>query len=201
MVVGGLGWRGRKERAGGRQERGSSVAQVTEDIMRSPEAGASCRAQKTIAVIYGLRVAAEMVGDLRQYPVRAGIPDFPASAPASFPISSAIGLIAVIRLAFSLDGRRVTAHQVPRVSVGTFQAGRTRGTLPRRTAPTVARMRRRCRPISRKLGLVLLVIAILLFLIFGGLGFALHILWLGLILAVIIGVAHALTGSGRRRRI
>ena len=45
---------------------------------------------------------------------------------------------------------------------------------------------------------MLLVIALLLFLIFGGLGFALHILWLGLILAVIIGIAHMFTGSGRR---
>lgn len=46
---------------------------------------------------------------------------------------------------------------------------------------------------------MLLIIAILLFLIFGGLGFVLHILWLGLILAVIVGVVHALTGSGRSR--
>ncbi len=44
---------------------------------------------------------------------------------------------------------------------------------------------------------MLLILAILLFLIFGGLGFVLHILWLGLILALIVGVAHALTG-GRR---
>ena len=48
---------------------------------------------------------------------------------------------------------------------------------------------------------MLLVIALILFVVFGGLGFALHILWLGLILAVIIGVAHALTGGGRRTRI
>jgi hypothetical protein len=40
---------------------------------------------------------------------------------------------------------------------------------------------------------MLLVIAILLLLIFGGLGFVFHVLWLGLILAVIIAVAHALT--------
>jgi hypothetical protein len=48
---------------------------------------------------------------------------------------------------------------------------------------------------------VLLVIAILLFLIFGGLGFVLHILWLGLVLAVIIGIAHAITGGGSRRQL
>lgn len=41
---------------------------------------------------------------------------------------------------------------------------------------------------------MLLVLALVLFLIFGGLGFVAHILWLGLILAVIIAVAHALTG-------
>lgn len=41
---------------------------------------------------------------------------------------------------------------------------------------------------------MLLVIAILLLLLFGGLGFVAHVLWLGLILAAIIGVAHMLTG-------
>jgi hypothetical protein len=40
---------------------------------------------------------------------------------------------------------------------------------------------------------MLLFLAILLVLVFGGLGFALHVLWWGLILAVIVGVAHALT--------
>jgi uncharacterized membrane protein YjdF len=40
---------------------------------------------------------------------------------------------------------------------------------------------------------MLLVLAILLLLIFGGLGFVAHVLWLGLIVAVIIGVAHLLT--------
>lgn len=40
---------------------------------------------------------------------------------------------------------------------------------------------------------MLLIIAIVLFIAFGGLGFLFHVLWLGLILAVIIGVAHALT--------
>jgi hypothetical protein len=41
---------------------------------------------------------------------------------------------------------------------------------------------------------MLLVIAIILLLLFGGLGFVAHVLWLGLILAVIVGVAHMLTG-------
>jgi hypothetical protein len=40
---------------------------------------------------------------------------------------------------------------------------------------------------------MLLILAILLLLVFGGLGFVAHVLWLGLILAVIIGVAHMLT--------
>jgi hypothetical protein len=46
---------------------------------------------------------------------------------------------------------------------------------------------------------MLLIIALVLFVVFGGLGFALHILWLGLILAAIVGVFHFLTG-GRRSR-
>jgi hypothetical protein len=41
---------------------------------------------------------------------------------------------------------------------------------------------------------MLLVLAILLLLVFGGLGFVAHVLWLGLIIAVIIGIAHMLTG-------
>jgi hypothetical protein len=41
---------------------------------------------------------------------------------------------------------------------------------------------------------MLLVIALILLVLFAGLGFAAHVLWLGLILAVIIGVAHVLTG-------
>jgi hypothetical protein len=45
---------------------------------------------------------------------------------------------------------------------------------------------------------MLLIIAIILLLLFGGLGFVAHVLWFGLILAVIIGVAHMLTG-GRSR--
>jgi hypothetical protein len=41
---------------------------------------------------------------------------------------------------------------------------------------------------------MLLVVAIILLILFAGLGFAAHVLWWGLILALIIGVAHALTG-------
>lgn len=41
---------------------------------------------------------------------------------------------------------------------------------------------------------MLLVIALLLFLIFGGLGFTAHILWWGLVLAVVVAIAHTLTG-------
>jgi hypothetical protein len=41
---------------------------------------------------------------------------------------------------------------------------------------------------------MLLVIALVLLLVFGGLGFVAHVLWLGLIVAVIIGIAHMLTG-------
>jgi hypothetical protein len=41
---------------------------------------------------------------------------------------------------------------------------------------------------------MLLVLALILLVLFAGLGFAAHILWLGLILAVIIGIAHVLTG-------
>ena len=40
---------------------------------------------------------------------------------------------------------------------------------------------------------MLLVLALLLLLVFGGLGFVAHVLWLGLIVAVIVGVAAALT--------
>ncbi|HTW20653.1 MAG TPA: hypothetical protein VME70_10635 [Mycobacteriales bacterium] len=41
---------------------------------------------------------------------------------------------------------------------------------------------------------MLLIIALILLVVFGGLGFLLHVLWWGLILAVIIAIAHALTG-------
>lgn len=45
---------------------------------------------------------------------------------------------------------------------------------------------------------MLLILAILLFLIFGGLGFVLHVLWIGIVVAVIIGIAHFLLGDRRR---
>jgi hypothetical protein len=41
---------------------------------------------------------------------------------------------------------------------------------------------------------MLLFIAIILLLLFGGLGLVAHVLWWGLILAVIVGIAHVLTG-------
>ena len=44
-----------------------------------------------------------------------------------------------------------------------------------------------------RLPIVLLIIALVLFVVFGGLGFVAHLLWLGLILAVIVGVAHVIT--------
>lgn len=40
---------------------------------------------------------------------------------------------------------------------------------------------------------MLLILALVLLLVFGGLGFVAHVLWLGLILALIVAVAHALT--------
>ena len=40
---------------------------------------------------------------------------------------------------------------------------------------------------------MLLILALVLLLVFGGLGFVAHVLWWGLVLAVIIGIAHALT--------
>jgi hypothetical protein len=42
---------------------------------------------------------------------------------------------------------------------------------------------------------VLLVLALLLFLLFGGLGFVMHILWLGLIIGVILAIAHVVKGA------
>ena len=42
---------------------------------------------------------------------------------------------------------------------------------------------------------MLLLIALLLVLLFGGLGFAAHILWLGLILGLIVAVAHFVSGG------
>jgi hypothetical protein len=41
---------------------------------------------------------------------------------------------------------------------------------------------------------MLLLLAILLLLVFGGLGFVAHVLWLGLIVALIVMVVHLFTG-------
>jgi hypothetical protein len=41
---------------------------------------------------------------------------------------------------------------------------------------------------------MLLIIALILLVVFAGLGFVAHVLWLGLILALIIGIAHMMTG-------
>jgi hypothetical protein len=40
---------------------------------------------------------------------------------------------------------------------------------------------------------MLLIAALILLVLFAGLGFAAHVLWWGLILALVVGVAHALT--------
>ena len=42
---------------------------------------------------------------------------------------------------------------------------------------------------------MLLVVALILFLLFFGLGFVSHLLWLGLIVALIIGIVHMFTRS------
>jgi hypothetical protein len=47
---------------------------------------------------------------------------------------------------------------------------------------------------------MLLLIALLLVLLFGGLGFVAHILWLGLILGLIVAVAHVVSGGLTRSR-
>jgi hypothetical protein len=48
---------------------------------------------------------------------------------------------------------------------------------------------------------MLLIIAIVLLVLFLGLGFVAHILWLGLILAAIVAGVHLLTGGSRRGRL
>jgi hypothetical protein len=40
---------------------------------------------------------------------------------------------------------------------------------------------------------MLLILAFLLLILFGGIGFAIHVFWWGLILAVILAVAHLFT--------
>ncbi|HEY2833704.1 MAG TPA: hypothetical protein VGJ14_14840 [Sporichthyaceae bacterium] len=42
---------------------------------------------------------------------------------------------------------------------------------------------------------MLLILALLLFLLFGGLGFVAHILWLGLVIGVILAIAHVVRGA------
>jgi hypothetical protein len=45
---------------------------------------------------------------------------------------------------------------------------------------------------------MLLVVALVLLLLFGGLGFVAHVLWLGLIVGLIVAVAHVvMRGAGR----
>jgi hypothetical protein len=45
---------------------------------------------------------------------------------------------------------------------------------------------------------VLLILALVLLVVFGGLGFAAHVLWLGLIVGLILAVAHVIMrGAGR----
>jgi hypothetical protein len=44
---------------------------------------------------------------------------------------------------------------------------------------------------------MLLILAIILLVLFAGLGFAAHVLWWGLVLAVIVGIASLLTGRSR----
>jgi hypothetical protein len=41
----------------------------------------------------------------------------------------------------------------------------------------------------------LLVVALVLFLVFGGLGFVAHVLWLGLLIAAGVAVVHMITGK------
>jgi hypothetical protein len=40
-----------------------------------------------------------------------------------------------------------------------------------------------------------LIVAVVVFILFAGLGFVAHLLWLGLILAVILGIIHMVTRS------
>jgi hypothetical protein len=42
-----------------------------------------------------------------------------------------------------------------------------------------------------------LVLALLLILIFGGLGFAAHVLWWGLIIGVVLAIVHTMQRGGR----
>lgn len=44
---------------------------------------------------------------------------------------------------------------------------------------------------------MLLVLALLFIILFAGAGFAMHILWLGLVVGVILLIAHVVSGAGR----
>lgn len=46
---------------------------------------------------------------------------------------------------------------------------------------------------------MLLVIALILFVVFGGLGFVAHVLWLGLLVALAVAVVHAVTRRSSSR--
>lgn len=45
---------------------------------------------------------------------------------------------------------------------------------------------------------MLLVLALLFLILFAGLGFAAHVLWWGLIIGIVLLVAHAVSGTGSR---
>ncbi|HTC70146.1 MAG TPA: hypothetical protein VK662_11300 [Acidothermaceae bacterium] len=63
------------------------------------------------------------------------------------------------------------------------------------TAAEPGTMAREILPIRTREAIMLLVVALILFLLFFGLGFVSHLLWLGLILALIIGIVHMFTRS------
>lgn len=43
---------------------------------------------------------------------------------------------------------------------------------------------------------MLLALALIAFLVFGGLGFVAKVLWWGLVVAVVLAIAHVITGRG-----
>ena len=48
---------------------------------------------------------------------------------------------------------------------------------------------------------MLLVLALLVLILFGGLGFAAHILWLGLLVGIVLAIAHVVSGGMSRNRV
>jgi hypothetical protein len=48
---------------------------------------------------------------------------------------------------------------------------------------------------------MLLIIAVILFVLFGGLGFVFHLLWIGLLIALAVAVFHFFTGDRRSSRL